>query len=200
MCGDEVREILAVGNHPDREDIGLTTRRPLEDSTTLELETERAGLAWYRFTRASDLKQGVAKHFPSVGGKAQRNEEHGLEPPHGMGGRQQVVTNFSVVDDSKVTIRQTHDAFSTPKLREPAQSLARVRPTYRRSAAAARETWWHQVAMSEPVVLHHGSRSDGSGCADARPAAATAVRWAALVTGRARRTLALFFGSTRVRA
>ena len=121
MCGDEVREILAVRNHPDREDIGLTTQRPVKGSTDLELETERADLAWYRFTCASKLEQGIAKGFPPVGGEAQRNEEDGLEPPDGMGRRQQVVTNLRVFDDNKVNIRKTHDVVSTPELREPAR-------------------------------------------------------------------------------
>ena len=70
MCGDEVREILAVGNHPNREDSGLTTRRPLKGSTDLELETEGADLARHRFTRASKLTQGVAKRLPPLGGEA----------------------------------------------------------------------------------------------------------------------------------
>ena len=59
-----MREILAVGNHPDRHDVGLTTRRPVEGSTDLEFETERAGLARHRVTRATKLKQGVAKGLP----------------------------------------------------------------------------------------------------------------------------------------
>lgn len=100
---------MAVGNHPDREDIGLTTRRPLEGSTDLELETERADLAWYSFTRASKVKQGIAKRFPPLGGEAQRYEEHRLEPPNGMGRRQQVVTDLRVVDNNEVNIRKTHD-------------------------------------------------------------------------------------------
>lgn len=105
MRGDEVREILAVGNHPDRHDVGLTTRRPEKGSTDLELETEGAGLAWYSFTRASKLEQGIAKGFPPLEREAQCNEEHRLEPPDGMGRGQQVVTNLRVLDDNKVKAR-----------------------------------------------------------------------------------------------
>ena len=38
-------KILAVGNHPDRHNVSLVTRRFSEDSTDLELESEGAGLA-----------------------------------------------------------------------------------------------------------------------------------------------------------
>jgi hypothetical protein len=110
MRGDEVREILAVGNHPDRHDVGLTTRRPEKGSTDLELETEGASLACYRFTHASKLEKGVPKAFPPLEREAQRNEENRLEPPDGMGRGQQVVTNLRVLDDNKVNIRKTHDA------------------------------------------------------------------------------------------
>ncbi len=85
-----MREILAVGNHPDRHDVGVATRRPEKGSTDLELETEGAGLAWYCFTRTSKLEKGVPKGFPPLGREAQRNEEHRLEPPDGMGRGQRV--------------------------------------------------------------------------------------------------------------
>jgi hypothetical protein len=59
--------------------------------------------------------------------------------------------------------------------------LTLARPTYRRTAAAASETAPGQVAISEPVVLHHGREADASGRDNARPSAATAC-WAAPIS------------------
>ena len=43
--GDEVGKILAVGNHPDRQDVSLATRRPTKNSTRAAGSTYRASAA-----------------------------------------------------------------------------------------------------------------------------------------------------------
>jgi hypothetical protein len=51
------------------------------------------------------------------------------------------------------------------------------------SSGRIRKPEGHQVAMSEPVVLHHGREGGGAGHDEARPTASTAC-WAAYSLGR----------------
>src|SRR5258706_4113100 len=76
--GDEVGEILAVGDHPDRHDVSLATRGSTENSTDFELESERAGLARAGVADFCQVKQGVAEDLPLASREAKRDEEDGL--------------------------------------------------------------------------------------------------------------------------
>src|SRR5260221_2363203 len=130
--GDEVGEILAVGNHPDRQDVSLSTRRSTENSTDFELESERAGLARIGVAESREVEQGVAEDLPLVGGEAERDEEDGLETPNWMGWRQQVITNLRLFANTSVGIRKAHHPSVLRICACQQGSALSVRPTYRR--------------------------------------------------------------------
>src|SRR5258706_533891 len=78
---------------------------------------------------------------------------------------------------SRMTLRSRS---RTEEIRSPVESAQRTAVKQR----PHQETRWSQVAMSEPVVLHHGREGGGAGHDAARPSASTAC-WAALITGSA---------------